>query len=109
MSMKAKVIMNPGWNSLLEAKMKTGLIGVALDIRTRAIALAPHQSGNLRGSGIVSNILGGFAIQFGSSKVPYARRRHFENKKNPQTLLYLTRATESVARGDLGKYFRGKV
>lgn len=36
--------------------------------------------------------------------VPYARRRHFENFKNPHTRLYLQRAVEKNSR-NLERYF----
>lgn len=39
-----------------------------------------------------------YAVSFGNSQVPYARRRHFENKLHPETLLYLQRAGDAVKR-----------
>jgi hypothetical protein len=74
-------------------------------ILVRAQLLAPKESGELRGNGRVErNQNGGRSIVFGDSSVPYARRRHFENKKNPQTLQYLKRAGESVAKENIKKY-----
>lgn len=80
---------------------------MAIDILNRAIMNAPKASGALVRSGkLVKLPQGGYTIQFGDNSVRYAFRRHFENKKNPQTLLYLERAGESVAKGDPQKYFR---
>lgn len=72
---------------------------------TRATILAPKASGDLRDSGrVVENQDGSHAAKFGDDSVPYARRRHFENKKNPQTLHYLKRAGDSVAKENVKKY-----
>jgi len=95
-------------NLNIEQDIKGGLLEMANDIRTRAIILAPVETGALRNSGLVQSIINGYRIQFGSSRVPYARRRHFENRKNPQTLGYLVRASDSVVRGNMSKYFRGR-
>jgi hypothetical protein len=72
---------------------------------TRATMLAPKASGDLRDNGRVEkNLDGSHAAVFGDASVPYARRRHFENKKNPQTLHYLKRAGDSVAKENVKKY-----
>ena len=74
-------------------------------ILTRAIMLAPRKSGALRGNGMVEkNAEGHRSVVFGDKSVPYARRRHFENKKNPQTLEYLRKAGDSVAKENIKKY-----
>lgn len=88
--------------------MKSALLEMANDIHRKAVALAPVETSALRNSGKVEPVTDGYSIIFGSSRVPYARRRHFENKKNPQTLGYLARAGDSVSRGDKTKYFRNK-
>ena len=80
---------------------------MAVDILNRAIRNAPKDSGALVRSGrIVKSPSGGKAVQFGDNSVRYAYRRHFENNKNPQTLRYLAKAGETVARGNIKKYFR---
>lgn len=74
-------------------------------ILTRATMLAPHDSGALKSNGRVEkNPNGHRSVVFGGASVPYARRRHFENKKNPQTLHYLSRAGDSVAKENIKKY-----
>lgn len=58
----------------------------------RARMLAPKLSGDLKSDGRVEKIAGGVSVVFGDSRVPYARKRHFENRKNPATINYLERA-----------------
>jgi hypothetical protein len=106
MSVNVKVNMKPGWDKKIEASINVGLLQMATDIHKRAIVLAPVDTRNLVNSGVIEPVMGGYRVKFGSSKVPYARRRHFENRKNPQTLGYLARAADSVARSDKTKYFR---
>lgn len=89
--------------------MKAGLLEIMTDIHKRSVGLAPRDTSALVNSGTISQIDSGYKITYGSSRVPYARRRHFENKKNPQTLGYLALAGDAVARGDIAKYFRGKI
>lgn len=108
MTLVAKVTMKSGWDST--QGLERGLAEMATDIHKRATILAPKQtralvnSGNIRRTGTAE-----YTISFGSSKVPYARRRHFENKKNPQTLGYLSKAADGIARSDKSKYFKDKV
>lgn len=78
---------------------------MARTILNRAKMLAPKLTGALIENGrIEKNPNGGRTIIFGDSSVPYARRRHFENRKNPQTLHYLQRAGDSVAKENVKKY-----
>jgi len=74
-------------------------------IVTRATILAPKESGALGDDGRVETGSDGHhSAVFGDASVPYARRRHFENKKNPQTLNYLQKAGDSVAKENVKKY-----
>jgi hypothetical protein len=71
----------------------------------RSTMIAPVESGGLVRSGRVEdNPLGGISVIFGDDDAPYARRRHFENKKNPQTLHYLKRGGDSVAKENPKKF-----
>lgn len=106
---QVRVTMKRNWKSDEERGMKSGLLEMVTDIHTRAVILAPVDTSALRNSGKIEPVIGGYKVQFGSSKVPYARRRHFENKKNPQTKGYLAKAGDSVSRGNVSKYFRNKV
>lgn len=109
--MPVKVTIVPNWDEKIHKGMQVGLLEMATDIDKRAKILAPKDTRALVNSGIIepSRLSDTYTVRFGSSKVPYARRRHFENKKNPQTLGYLAKAGEGVARGDTSKYFRRKV
>lgn len=109
--MPVKMTIVPNWEEKGHKGLQIGLLEMATDIDKRAKILAPKDTRALVNSGIIepSRLSDTYAVRFGSSKVPYARRRHYENKKNPQTLHYLERAGEAVARGNTAKYFRGKV
>lgn len=107
--MSVKVYENPFWEQQTEADITKGLLKMAVDIRNKAVILAPVDTGALKNSANVSPISKGYRIQFGSSRVPYARKRHFENKKNPQTLSYLEKAGDGVVRGDTSKYFKDTI
>ena len=108
MTLVAKVTMKPNWDST--AGLERGLAEMATDIDSKAKILAPKLTRALVNSGRIKKTgTAEYTISFGNSTVPYARRRHFENKKNPQTLGYLAKAGDSVARSDKSKYFRNKV
>lgn len=107
--MPVKVTVNKNWSNGVERGIKAGLLEMVTDIHHKAVILAPKVTRALANSGKIEPVMDGYKVEFGSPKVPYARRRHFENKKNPQTIGYLAKAGDSVARGDKSKYFRGKV
>lgn len=80
---------------------------MAIDILNRAQMNAPKDTGALvRSARVIKADGGGYTVQFGDSSVQYAYRRHFENNKNPQTLLYLEKAGDTVRKGNIKKYFR---
>lgn len=88
-------------------RIDVAVLEIATDIEKRAKILAPVESGNLVNSGAIERVASGHYItKFGGNKVRYAKRRHFENFKNPQTLEYLARAGDSVSRSNLDKYLR---
>lgn len=64
----------------------------------RARMLAPVLSGDLKMNGRVEKIPNGVSVIFGDSRIPYARRRHFENRKNPATINYLERAGDQTRK-----------
>jgi len=108
MTLRLKIAMSTDWDST--KGIEEGIAEIATDVQKRAVILAPRDTGALRTSGRITR-LGAFtySIIFGSDRVPYARRRHFENEKNPQTLGYLAKAADSINRSDKKKYFRNKI
>lgn len=90
-------------NAVLKRTVRN-MMGVTVN---RAQMLAPVLTGALRSSGRVIGDGSKVSAIFGGKDVdvPYARRRHFENRKNPQTLLYLQRAGNSVTKEGVKKYY----
>lgn len=109
MTLVAKVTMKPNWDST--QGLERGLAEMATDIHRRASILAPKDTRALVNSGKIERTgTAEYTISFGNDgRVPYARMRHFVNKKNPQTIGYLAKAADSVARSDKGKYFKNKI
>lgn len=104
---KFKSVLGTVWLGATTAQLDAAALEIATDIDRRAKILAPVDTRALVNSGRIERIgIAAFKIIFGSSKVPYARIRHFENRKNPQTLGYLEKAGDSVARGNVDKYLR---
>lgn len=97
----------PQWVKDEKGTLEDVTAEMAVDILNRAQMNAPKDSGALVRSGrVIPADGGGWTVQFGDGSVRYAYRRHFENNKNPQTLLYLERAGDSVKKGNIKKYFR---
>lgn len=95
------------WLASEAAVLKRTELAMASAMINRGRMLAPHLTGALKASGRVVADSKGTAAVFGGQEigVPYARRRHFENRKNPQTLLYLQKAGDSVAKEGIKKYY----
>lgn len=91
-----------------EAKRMDAAAGeMAIDILNRAIMNAPKDTGALVRSGRLNKDgTASYTVSFGDNRVRYARKREYENKKNPHTIHYLKNAVESVQRGNINKYFR---
>lgn len=85
------------WARIQSVNMRNTRISIANSIRQRASANAPYLSGDLKEDGRVEELEKDTStVVFGGRNVPYARRRNFENRKNPHTLNYLKRAAEQV-------------
>lgn len=104
--MPVKVNINRNWSRNIERELNTGLLSLASDIQNRSKAIAPRDTGALVNSSRIQRTSNGYAITYGSARVPYARLRHFENKRNPQTTGFLAKAGESAMRGALSKHWR---
>lgn len=95
------------WVGKTNQELDGAVLEMATDIDKRAKMFAPVDSSALvNSSRIAREATASYSVTFGSSAVPYARRRHYENRRNPQTLKYLERAGDSVTRGDITKYIR---
>jgi hypothetical protein len=73
----------------------------------RATMIAPKLTGALHSDGRVETVDTAVQVTFGDGRVPYARRRHFENSKNPQTTNYLKKAGDSVAKEGIKNWMKG--
>lgn len=110
MSRTVVMTIEKNWSGKVSKGMEAGLVEMVTDIHKKASILAPKDSGALVNSSQIKKTADfEYTISYGSSKVPYARRRHYENKKNPQTLGYLSKAGDSVQRGNKEKYWRNKI
>jgi hypothetical protein len=77
----------------------------AADTHNTAQRLAPHLTGALQNSGkIKRNAEADWQVSFGNAQVPYARRRHFENFRNPGTLRYLERPGDANSKNFVQRY-----
>ena len=83
-----------------QQNLKNAGRAMANRIESDAEMRAPKLTGTLRSDGRVEESQEGdtwkYKVVFGDSRVPYARRRHFENRKNPQTKYYLQNAAENI-------------
>lgn len=98
----------------IKRAMDVAVLEMATTIHARSVVLAPRAKGNLVSSGrIKRNDTANYSVIFGGNadgfSVPYAKRRHYENKKNPQTLRYLEKAGDGVKREGVGKYVKGGI
>ncbi len=92
----------------LEIDLDKTVLNLATDVHSTASRLAPRDTGNLVKSGRISRVdEAHYTVTFGGDaggfNVPYARRRHFENKKNPGTIGYLEIPGRNAAR-NIKKY-----
>lgn len=77
---------------------------MANSILNTAMLKAPKLTGALKSDGRVEVRDTAMAVVFGDNRVPYARRRHYENRKNPQTLNYLKDSGDRIVKEGLQKY-----
>lgn len=95
------------WTSDTEKKLDAAVLTMATDIHREAVLMAPRDESALVNSGRIERVKAGFyKIIFGGGRVPYAKRRHYENKKNPHTLRYLEKPGDRISR-NIRKYLRG--
>lgn len=108
MSTTVKVIdQSNGWLALEQVNLDNAVRQMANTILSDSRMLAPVLTGALRSDGNVKKEgLASYIVQYGDARVPYARRRHFENKKNPQTKYYLWNAGDRVVKQGIQRFKR---
>lgn len=88
-------------------RMDFGLGQWATDTHNDSQRLAPHLTGALQNSGRIERVAPlHWFVSFGDAQVPYALRRHYENKAHPGTLRYLERAGDANSRNFTQRYMR---
>lgn len=108
MSTTVKVIdQSNGWLALEQVNLDNAVRQMANTILSDSRMLAPVLTGALRSDGNVKKEgMASYIVQYGDARVPYARRRHFENKKNPQTKYYLWNAGDRVVKQGIQRFKR---
>lgn len=93
------------WQTANEQKFDVSMLSMVTDVHRIAVMNAPIKTGALRSSGVINKLAPmNYEVRFGDSRVPYAKKRHEENTKNPQTILYLKRAGDYTTK-NVNKYF----
>lgn len=96
-----------GWTAGKEKDADFVVLDMVTDIHRTASMIAPKESRALVKSGRISREGNAhYKVIFGGGAVPYAKRRHFENKKTPESLGYLERAGDTTSR-NLRRYAKG--
>ena len=108
MSTTVKVIDRSNvWLALELVNLDNTVRQMANTILSDSRMLAPVLTGALRSDGNVKKEgMASYIVKYGDARVPYARRRHFENKKNPQTKYYLQNAGDRVAKQGIQRFKR---
>jgi hypothetical protein len=95
------------WSRKRAKALDVAMLELATTIHRDAVNLAPVDTRALVNSGRVKrNSEGNYSIIFGGGAVRYAKKRHYENKKNPQTLHYLERAGDANSK-NFKRYVKG--
>jgi hypothetical protein len=95
------------WTAETDKKLDGAVLEMATDIDRGAKILGPKATRALVNSGRIKRKgQAHYSVIFGGGSVPYARRRHFENKKTPSSLRYLERSGDSVSR-NVKRYIKG--
>lgn len=93
----------------VQRKTNAGLLKMGFDIAAKARFNAPVLTGALRNDIRVTTSGGFVYILAGSSRVPYARIREYENKKHPSTTHYMGRAFASVLNSNWEETYFGDI
>lgn len=106
MNPKVKLTWNNGALTELQRRMNGGILRMGFDVASRARFNAPVKTGALRNDIRVVTDDRDVYVVAGSSRVPYAKRREYENNLHPETRFYMRRAFDSVMESNWQeKYF----
>lgn len=95
------------WTSQTSSKLDLAVLEMATDIHRVSSMLAPKDKRALVNSGRIKREgQAHYKVIYGGGAVPYARLRHFENKKTPGSLKYLERAGDATSR-NIKRYLKG--
>ena len=101
---RVKVTRNKLWSQQELQRLDKGLLSATLDVDARSKILAPKLYGHLKNSSRVRRFgTLAYAVTFGNTRVPYARRQYYEHRSKSK---WMEKAADSVLRGSLRKYFR---
>lgn len=89
-------------DAIVDSMITAGLQSLGNDVKKRSQILAPKDTGALRQSAKVHLNSTKDTVTVSFNK-PYAKRRHYENRKHVATKYYLTNALKSIK--NIGKYF----
>ena len=108
MAASYKLTWNNGKLTEVERKTNAGLLQMGFDIASKARYNAPVRTGALRNDIRTTTSGSSVFVLAGSSRVPYARIREYENRLHPSTTHYMGRAFSSVINSNWQeKYFGG--
>lgn len=94
------------WTAERERSADVAVLEMVTDIHRVAQVIAPKDTHALVNSGRIERQGSAhYRVIFGGGRVPYARMRHYVNRKTPSSLRYLERAGESVER-NINRYVR---
>lgn len=92
------------WMTMTKQNVNNAARSMADSINILASSKAPVLTGNLKRNGHIEGRDAKLDVVYGDGLVPYARRRHFENNKNPQTLNYLKDAGDLVKKRGIRQF-----
>jgi hypothetical protein len=94
------------WTDKTEGKLDMAVLEMATDIHRISGVISPKDSRALVNSGRIDRVeKAHYRVTYGGGRVPYARMRHYKNRKTPGSLRYLERAGETVSR-NFKRYIR---
>ena len=94
------------WVPEKEKELDEAVLDMATDIHREAVIMAPKATRALANSGRVERIgIGMYRVIFGGGSVPYALRRHYENRLHPGTLHYLEKPGDRISK-QVSSYLR---